>query len=137
MTEAEAMRRLGSVEVGRIFFTSHALPAVRPVNHLVDDGAVIICSHEGSAIAATTYTGRGVVVAYEADQLDPVTRAGWSVVVTGIAHLLDDMQMARRYRDRLRPWVTGPLNQVIRITPEIVTGFTLAAAPPPAPARPG
>jgi nitroimidazol reductase NimA-like FMN-containing flavoprotein (pyridoxamine 5'-phosphate oxidase superfamily) len=128
MTLAEAMRRLGSVEVGRIVFTRRALPAVRPVNHLVDDGAVIICSHEGSAIVTAAEAGRGVVVAYEADQLDPATRAGWSVVVTGRAHLVEDPQQARRYRDRLRPWVTGPLDQVIRISPQIVTGFTLTAA---------
>ena len=127
MTRAEAMRRLGSVQLGRIFFTSYAMPAVRPVNHLIDAGKLIIRSHEGSAIVSAANASRGVIVAYEADQLDPHTRTGWSVVVTGLAHLVEDPQEARHYRDMLRSWVTGTMDHVISIMPEIVTGFTLVA----------
>lgn len=37
----EAMRLLASVDHGRVVFTRAALPAIRPVNHLVVDGRVI------------------------------------------------------------------------------------------------
>jgi nitroimidazol reductase NimA-like FMN-containing flavoprotein (pyridoxamine 5'-phosphate oxidase superfamily) len=134
MTRDEALRRLGSVEVGRVFFTSHAMPAVRPVNHLLDGGDVIFRSHEGSAIVRAAGAARGVVVAYEADQINPATRTGWSVVVTGLAYLVDDVQLAGRYRAALWPWLTGQMDYVIRISPEIVTGYELdggrAARPP-------
>jgi hypothetical protein len=38
----EAMRLLASVGYGRVVFTRDALPAIRPVNHLVDPGRVIV-----------------------------------------------------------------------------------------------
>ena len=38
LDRAEAMRLLASVDVGRVIFTLNALPAVRPVNHLVNLG---------------------------------------------------------------------------------------------------
>jgi|GEM_PF-6555183 Pyridoxamine 5'-phosphate oxidase len=44
----EALRRLASVSVGRLVFTIAGLPAIRPVNHLVDDGAVVVRSDLGS-----------------------------------------------------------------------------------------
>jgi pyridoxamine 5'-phosphate oxidase-like protein len=125
MTRVEALRRLGSVEMGRVFFTSRAMPAVRLVNHVLDGGQVIFRSHEGSAIVSAAAAARGVVVAYEADQIDPATRTGWSVVVTGLAYLVDDAVLAGRYRAALWPWVAGQMDSVIRISPEIVTGFEL------------
>lgn len=122
------MQRLRSVQVGRIVFTRHALPAVRPVNHRVLDGEVIIRTREGSAIVTAASAGRGVVVAYEADELDPATRTGWSVVVTGIVRIVSDRQEADRYREAVRPWVEGPMDYVVRVSPELVTGFELVVA---------
>ena len=52
LTRAESWRLLGSVSLGWIVFTRHAMPAIRPVNHLVDDQTIIIRSHLGSAITA-------------------------------------------------------------------------------------
>lgn len=43
----EALRLLGTVGLGRIVFTRHALPAVRPVNHLLDDGDIIVRVQDG------------------------------------------------------------------------------------------
>src|SRR6188472_2145262 len=83
----EAMRLLASVEFGRVVFTLNALPAVRPVNHLVDNGRIIIRTRLGAAVATTVRSTQpgAVVVAYEADHFDPGPRTGWSVVVTGRA----------------------------------------------------
>lgn len=127
LPRAEALRRLGSVALGRVVFTDRALPAIRPVNHLLDDGRVIIRSHSGAAILFAAE--RGVVVAYEADAIDPVERVGWSVVVTGVATLVDDPVAIEDYRRRLRPWVDVPMDQVIAISADIVTGFELARDP--------
>jgi hypothetical protein len=41
LDRGEAMRLLASV-YGRVVFTQNALPAIRPMNHLVDEGRVII-----------------------------------------------------------------------------------------------
>jgi hypothetical protein len=123
----ESLRLLGSVSYGRIVFTSQALPAVRPINHIVDDGAVIVRTHLGAEVLANV----GVVVAYEADEIDPDEHTGWSVIVTGLATLVRDPDEAARYERLLRPWVNGQRNQVLRIQPELVTGYRLAAEEAP------
>lgn len=59
--------------------------AIRVVNHLVDGSAVIIRSQLGAAFATRVGGTDGVVVCYEADELDSVRHAGWSVIMTGPA----------------------------------------------------
>jgi nitroimidazol reductase NimA-like FMN-containing flavoprotein (pyridoxamine 5'-phosphate oxidase superfamily) len=118
---------LGSVPFGRVVFTHRALPAIRPVNHIVDNGDIIIRSSLGSGI--TSIAGDGMVVAYEADQFDPGSRTGWSVVVTGLARLVDDPDDLARYEHLLEPWVDGRMDCVIRIPTDLVTGYRLAGSP--------
>ena len=122
-----SLNLLASVPLGRIVFSEHALPAVRPVNHLVDDEAVIVRSNLGTALAGATLTEGGIVVAYEADEIDPTTRTGWSVVVTGTARLVQDEAEVQRYEQLLHPWVDTPMNCVIRIQTDLVTGYELVA----------
>ncbi|MGQ4437805.1 pyridoxamine 5'-phosphate oxidase family protein [Streptomyces sp. SAS_260] len=125
--DAEALRLLGSVPMGRIAFTRQALPTIRPVNHIVDDGNIVIRTHEGAALTSRTLqaNGPGVVVAYEADAIDPDTHVGWSVVVTGYAHLVTDARELARYQALLRPWVRQPMDYAVRIHPDLVTGLLL------------
>jgi nitroimidazol reductase NimA-like FMN-containing flavoprotein (pyridoxamine 5'-phosphate oxidase superfamily) len=126
LSTEECMVLLASVPVGRVVFTERALPAIRPVNHLVDDGNVIIRTQLGTSVVSAA--GRGIVVAYEADAIDAATRTGWSVVVTGVAQLVTDSDDLARYLDLLQPWIEGERNSVIRIPPDLVTGYQLVAA---------
>lgn len=119
----EAMRLVASVRVGRIVFTQRALPAIRPVNHVVLDGLIVFGTHRDSAVATQT-AGAPTVVAYEADRIDEELRAGWSVVVTGLAARVEAGALADRYHGRLRPWV-GAADHIITVTPRLVTGFRL------------
>ncbi|MFJ2901459.1 MULTISPECIES: pyridoxamine 5'-phosphate oxidase family protein [unclassified Streptomyces] len=126
---AEALRLLGSVSLGRIVFTRHALPTVRPVRHALDDGDIVIRTEEGSALTAHTRQadGPGVVVAYEADVLDPDTHLGWSVVVTGYARVVTDPGELARSQAALHPWPDRDQerDQVIRVHPDLVSGVLL------------
>ncbi|GAA4711749.1 pyridoxamine 5'-phosphate oxidase family protein [Phytohabitans rumicis] len=131
LTAEQCLSLLGSVAVGRIVFTDKALPAIRPVNHILDGGAVIIRSHLSGGLARAVGSGRGVVVAYEADAIDPDGRIGWSVVVTGVAHLVADSREVARYEQALHPWVEMTMDCVIRIEPHIVTGYRLVDAAEP------
>ncbi|KAF5999207.1 pyridoxamine 5'-phosphate oxidase family protein [Streptomyces sp. WAC00263] len=128
---AEALRLLGSVSLGRIVFTRHALPTIRPVNHVLVDGDIVIRIHDGAALTAhTRHAGApGVVVAYEADAIDPDTHLGWSVVATGYARLVTAPREVARYRAMLQPWVSQTMDYAVRIRPELVTGIRLVAAP--------
>jgi hypothetical protein len=70
-------------------------------------------------------------VAYEADEIDPVTRQGWSVVVVGRALRVTDGPLSARYRQTLHPWAAGQRDEVIAISTDMVTGYRLV--PPDGP----
>lgn len=120
----EALRLLAGAAYGRVVFTRDALPAIRPVNHFVDGGAVIVRTRVTSRLTDTVRTDPSVVVAYEADDIDAVSHVGWSVVVTGLARTVTDPTRVARYTRLLRPWAEG-MDTVIAIEPTIVTGFRL------------
>lgn len=121
LTREESMRRLASVGVGRIVFTHQALPAIRPVHHVVDGGQVIIRGYAGTALLSALNT----VVAYEADAVSGGDHIGWSVIVTGVARRLDAGQAADSYRELADPWAEDDHCYIICIRPELVTGFGL------------
>jgi hypothetical protein len=119
--EDEAIQLLASVPMGRLVFTMGGLPAVRPANHVVDDGAVVIRTHAGSS----SLTCVGSIVAYEADTIDPITQTGWSVIITGRAILVEEPSTIARYAALVRPWIDHGMTYVIRIEADVVNGFRL------------
>jgi hypothetical protein len=129
LTEGECWDLLGSVSLGRVVFTHHAMPAIRPVNHIVDNRKVILRTHLGAAIVSRTTgqrrTSDDTVVCYEADDLDPVRHTGWSVIITGIARLVKDADAKERYISQLEPWIAGEMDHVLAIEPHFVSGLRL------------
>lgn len=121
LSTQEALQLLGTVRMGRIAFTLRALPAIRPVNHLLDDGAIIIRTHADAAVMSAV----DQVVAYEADLIDQDTHTGWSVIVTGVAQLVTGSDDVQRYQRTLHPWVDRYMHHAIRIEPQIVTGYQM------------
>jgi len=128
LPRAEALYLLASVPVGRLVFTHQALPAIRPVNHLVEDEKIVIGLTAGSTFTKS-FRADGTVVAYEADSLDITERSGWTVIVVGVARLETEADAVRRYRARLRPWLSGAMTDVLTISSEIVSGYRLVAVP--------
>ncbi|WNI14283.1 pyridoxamine 5'-phosphate oxidase family protein [Actinacidiphila sp. ITFR-21] len=124
---AEALRLLAGVSLGRIVFTRHALPAIRPVNHVVVAGDVIIHTHEAAALTEQVERvgAQGIVVAYEADVIDADTHLGWSVVVTGYCRLITDPRDTARYRELVRPWADQRTDVLVRLHPDLVSGIRL------------
>jgi uncharacterized protein len=125
ISPAESIRLLASVPVGRIVFTVRALPAVRPVNFVVDDGSVIIRTGPGSKLTAAV---RNAVVAFQADEIDPVGHTGWSVTVTGRVQEIRDPAERDRLRPLVTPWASGEKEHFLRIVPELVSGVRLSPA---------
>ena len=123
----ESLRLLGSVSLGRVVFTHFALPAIRPVNHIVEGDTIIIRTHLGAAIASAV-NGTGTVVAYEADMIDPDDHLGWSVIIIGRANRLINPAEIARYQQLLQPWVSGDMDEILVITADMVDGFRLVRA---------
>ncbi|SRR6266566_4815094 len=126
LTGQESLDLLNGASFGRIVFTSRALPAIRLVRHFVDGGDIVIRGDERAAVVSAADGDRGVVVAYQADLIDPAN-GGWSVMVTGTARLVGDPDQVARYQSVLPPWLAGETDHFISIHPEIITGFRLDA----------
>ena len=121
----ESLALLASVPYGRVVFTQNALPAIRPVNHLIDNGRVVIRTRLSAKLGQAAQ--EATVVAYQADQLDPQQRTGWSVVVTGFARTVTDPAEAARLSAALQPWADMTMDTVVVIEPQLVTGYRLVA----------
>ena len=93
LSRPECLELLGSVSIGRIVFTDRALPAVQPVNFALDGETVVIRTTAGSKLAAAA---RDAIVAFEADDFDPVTHTGWSVTAVGPARAVYEAQEIER-----------------------------------------
>lgn len=127
LTRDESLALLSTVPVGRLVFTERALPAIVPVNFLLDHGEVVVRAGTTSSLTAAV---RGAVVAFEADDFDRESRQGWSVTVTGrAAEVRDPVKLARLSELPLLPWVGGRLDHFIVIPLELITGRRIGGAP--------
>jgi Pyridoxamine 5'-phosphate oxidase len=125
LSREESMRLLGSVPFGRVMFTRQALPAIQPVTHVVDDDLVVIRTSLGASVGPGIDT-RGTVLGYQADLIDARAHLGWSVVVIGMARLVEDAAERARYSQVLRQWLSGPSDETVAIRADLVTGHLLA-----------
>jgi nitroimidazol reductase NimA-like FMN-containing flavoprotein (pyridoxamine 5'-phosphate oxidase superfamily) len=120
LTRAECVDLLGSTPIGRIVFTDRALPAVQPVNFVLDGQNVVIRTGLGTKLAAAA---RNTVVAFEADEFDKEGRTGWSVTVIGHARAATDpAEIARLSRLPLTLWVPGGRDHYIVLPIEHISG---------------
>lgn len=69
-----------------VAFTHNVMPAIRPVNQVVQDGNLMIRSHPGATLVAAARNGEGAVAAYEVGMIDPGSHGGWSVGALGPGH---------------------------------------------------
>lgn len=124
LSRQESLQRLADASVGRIVHTRDALPAVLPVNFLLEEsGAVLLRTSAASELVRAI---DGVVVAFEADEVDTATHSGWSVVVTGLASVVTDPEEHEQLiRTGPRSWVPWPVEVFVRVEPELVTGREL------------
>jgi uncharacterized protein len=120
LDRAESLRLLATAQVGRLIFTVNALPAVRLMNFAVADGLIVLRTAAGTTVARKVHDA---IVAFEADDLDAATWSGWSVVVTGRATRVTDLELIAHYQAvPLVPWAPGERDQFVTITTEVVEG---------------
>jgi nitroimidazol reductase NimA-like FMN-containing flavoprotein (pyridoxamine 5'-phosphate oxidase superfamily) len=80
LNRRQCLDLMQAVRVGRLVFTEDALPAVQPVNFRLWRDDVVIRVAGGAKLTAAAHN---LVVAFEADELDPDLRTGWSVPSSG------------------------------------------------------
>lgn len=126
LAEEESLRLIEEAEIGRIGFSGRYGPIVLPVNYKIVDGAVVFRVAVGSSIGEDLRTGIADAeykVAFEIDQIDPATRTGWSVMIQGAAHHVDDEQeRAVVLQAGIEPWAGGHREHFVRIKPTAISG---------------
>ena len=126
LSREECLALLPTVPVGRLVYTDRALPAVVPVNFVVDGGSIVVRTGAGSALAAAV---RGSIVAFEVDDFDRQARNGWSVTVTGQARqVTDPLELDRLAALDLAPYASGRHHFVV-VPVQLVSGRRVGAGP--------
>ncbi|MGE0877990.1 MAG: pyridoxamine 5'-phosphate oxidase family protein [Acidimicrobiia bacterium] len=123
MTILEAVdcwKLLREADVGRLAVSIAGHPDIFPINHIVNDGAVMFRCQAGTKLAAAVL---GQSVAFEIDGYDAWTGDAWSVVVKGRAIELEkyaDIDAAESLP--LFSWAAFPKPHWVRIEPDEITG---------------
>jgi len=124
--EDESLRLIERIEVGRIGFTGRYGPEVLPVNYKVVGGTIVFRTEPNGALGEDLRTGiRGAEykVAFEVDEVDAATRTGWSVMVQGaVHHVEDEAEHAELTKIGIETWMSGERSLFMRITPTLITG---------------
>ncbi|MGH9279777.1 MAG: pyridoxamine 5'-phosphate oxidase family protein [Acidimicrobiales bacterium] len=131
LSRQECLDRLAGAAIGRVGFHAAALPVVLPVVFAVDGDSVVFATRAGSKLESAI---RDAVVAFEADDFEPVEGAGWSVAVTGYAtEVVAPDGPARLKGSSLGRWADHADARFFRVSLEIMSGRegqVFAARPP-------
>lgn len=120
----ECLRLLRATPVGRIGFSSGALPTILPVNFVLDGEQVLVRTGVGSKLDAAV---RNAVVAFEADETDATDRTGWSVVATGKAREVGPEEASELDLSGLDRWAPQGDGRLIAISLVVMSGRRVVA----------
>ena len=130
--EAESLRLIAPGGIGRIAYASRFGPAVLPVNYKWHEGAIVFRTTRHSALdedLQTGISGGDYMVAFEIDEIDIPGRQGWSVLIQGPAHHVEDeAEREAAAQAGVQPWPAGERELFLRIVPHRVTGRRIRPA---------
>ena len=122
LTAQECYLLLATQQVGRLGVNAEHYPLIFPVNYALDQGVVVIRTHLGTKLAAASHAN----VTFEVDQIDQLTRTGWSVLVRGLAEEVTAAHRAelveRTRASGVQPWAPGEQGHWLRLIPHAITG---------------
>ena len=132
LSRRECLMLLSTRPFGRIVYTASGLPAVVPVNFLMEpaerDEDVLVCTVRADWLLAPI---NRAVVGLQADELDLGMDGGWWVTVVGRAEQVEDLGEAAALRaDPRWPRIIGDTEAVLRLRAELTSGRSLSAAEP-------
>lgn len=127
LCEEECRRLLASACVGRIGFSSRALPVVIPVSFALHRGDLVLPVEAGPALAAAIDRQ---VACLQVDERGPLARGGWSVLATGrLEEVVDEADLRAVRGLSLMPWGPSVPHHHLRLPIELVSGHRLSPAP--------
>ncbi len=130
LAEIECRELLASEEIGRVVTSVGALPAAFPVNYRVVDDAIVFRTARGTKFEAALDRN---VVAFEVDDIDQESRSGWSVLVVGMASVVDDAnEVEELNRLGIDSWASDDLPHFVKIDVQRISGRRLPDRQAPA-----
>jgi nitroimidazol reductase NimA-like FMN-containing flavoprotein (pyridoxamine 5'-phosphate oxidase superfamily) len=131
LTVAECLRLLRAGTIGRVVFTSAAMPAAEPVGYILDRDEVVFCVPQDGPLSMAT---RNAVVGFQADDVDPTTHIGWSVLGIGRTYEVTDPHrraaLAALAADA-RPWRSDATSRTIALPLQQLSGHQIRLTPLP------
>jgi nitroimidazol reductase NimA-like FMN-containing flavoprotein (pyridoxamine 5'-phosphate oxidase superfamily) len=116
----ECMSLLEAKHVGRVAICTSIGPQVFPVNYTMHKDKILFRTAPYTQLGRQTEHAR---VAFQLDDVDEFYQSGWSVLVVGHAHRIDDPdELNLHVDDRPEPWASGSRTLYIEIEPDAVTG---------------
>jgi nitroimidazol reductase NimA-like FMN-containing flavoprotein (pyridoxamine 5'-phosphate oxidase superfamily) len=126
LTEPQCWELIGTHGIGRIGLPGLRAPAVFPVNYAVDAATVVYRTAPGGAAAPVD----GSPVSFQVDHIDDRRSRGWSVLMMGDAHHIDDPDEEQRLSalPGAIPWAGGSRPLWVRVRPDDITGRRIGTA---------
>lgn len=125
LTEDECWQLLERTQHGRLVGVVAGRPDIFPINIAGDQRSIVFRTAPGTKLAEVAVNENVLI---EADGI--LSDEAWSVVLRGTAALLQTSgEISEAERLDLQPWVPGPKEQFVRVTPTEVTGRHFAFGP--------
>ena len=119
LSAEESWNLLSSRTLGRLVTCVDGEPEIFPVNFVVQRKTVLFRTAEFATKLFTVVMNARVV--FEAD--DHNVAEGWSVIVKGIAQVLNTGdEIAEAERAQLLPWTAGDKPRYVRVEPSEISG---------------
>lgn len=113
----ECWELVAATPVGRVAFIESGEPMVLPVNHTVVGHRVVFRTLRGSLLHEALMKEP---VAFQVDAFDPSDRTGWSVLLRGMADIVEDSE---ELDADLHPWADSvDRDDWVQIQAEEITG---------------
>ncbi|MGI5270401.1 pyridoxamine 5'-phosphate oxidase family protein [Nonomuraea sp. CA-218870] len=112
---------LATVVIGRVaWMTADDDLRIVPVNFVLDGDGLAFRTDRGGKLAAIEH---GAPLTFEADDVEPALRVGWSVVVSGRAQVVADPEEVRRLERFIgAPWAAMSEPVFVRLPLREISG---------------
>jgi len=121
LSVSECQELLQAKSVGRVGVCTSEGPQILPVNYAVVEGDVVFRTTSDGPLASSA---SDQVVAFQIDEADEFLQSGWSVLMVGTAHLVDESSELKELLGwgGPQPWAPGNRTTVVRVAPTRLTG---------------
>ena len=128
LTREQCEAHISAGGVGRVVFSTERGPVALPVNFEFTAGEVILSTD----VAKADLLDAQPVVGFEIDRVDEALSEGWSVLISGPAHRVNEPDEVLRLASLdLEAWAGGERHELVKITPLAVTGRVIVHNPIP------